>query len=101
MQISVTDWREMKRNSLRGFATIRVGGLIIKDVALHTSHGKRWATLPAKPIIDRDGHAKRNDNGKVQYVPTMEWARRELADDFSNSVIEAVEREYPGATAAD
>ena len=101
MQISLTDWREVKRNSLRGFASVRVGGLIIKDVAVHNSFNKRWAALPSKPIIDRDGQAKRGDNGKVQYVPILEWSRRELSDEFSSSVIEAVEREHPGATEAD
>lgn len=101
MQISLTDWREMKRNSLRGFASVRIGGLLVKDIAVHNSYGKRWAQLPAKPIIDRDGHAKKNDQGKTQYVPVLEWTRRELADDFSNSVVEAIEREHPGATEAD
>ncbi len=101
MQVSVSDWREMKRNSLRGFATVRVGGLVIKDVAVHAAYQRRWAALPAKPMIDRDGHVKRGDNGKIQYVPILEWTRRELADEFSNAVIEAVEREHPGATEAD
>lgn len=101
MQISLTDWREMRRNSLRGFASVRIGGLLVRDIAVHNSHGKRWVSLPSKPIINSDGVARRQDNGKIQYAPILEWSRRELQDEFSEAVIEALEREHPGSTAAD
>ena len=37
MQVSLTDWRSLRRNSLLGFASIRVGALLIKDVTLHSN----------------------------------------------------------------
>ena len=101
MQISLTEWRTMRRNSLRGFATVRIGGLVVRDVAVHNSNGKRWASLPSKPLINADGVAKRLDSGKIQYASIMEWSRRDLQDEFSEAVVEAIEREHPGATAAD
>lgn len=102
MQVSLLSWKSMPRNSLRGFATIRLGkSLSIKDVAIHSSHGRRWAQLPSKPMIDRDGAPQRDDKGKIKYVPLLEWLDRAVADDFSNSVIQAVEREYPGQTSSD
>ena len=101
MQISLTDWREMRRNSLRGFASVRIGDLLVRDIAVHNSHGKRWASLPSKPIVNSDGVARRMDNGKIQYAAILEWSRRELQDEFSEAVIEALEREHPGSTAAD
>ena len=88
----------MNRNSLRGFASVRIGGLLVRDVAVHNSNGKRWAQLPSKPMIGSDGVAMKDDRGKTRYVPLLEWSRRELSDDFSASVIEAVEREHPHAT---
>ena len=89
----------MQRNSLRGFARVRLGKtLIISDVAVHCSHGKRWAQLPSKPQLDRDGNPKRNEAGKIAYVPILEWTDRDAADRFSEAVIGAVERENPGAT---
>lgn len=97
--VSLLAWRPMQRNSLRGFAKIRLGkSLIISDVALHASHGKRWAQPPSKPQIDRDGNTKRDEKGKVAYVPVVELASREAYDLFSEAVIAAVEREHPGAT---
>ena len=101
MQISLTDWREMRRNSLRGFACIRYADLVIRDIAVHNSHGKRWASLPSKPIINSEGVARRQDNGKIQYANILEWSSRDLQDKFSQAVVEALEREHPGSTAAD
>ena len=99
MPISLLGWKSLKKNTLRGFATIRLGAaLSIKDVAVHAMNGKRWASLPAKPMISADGTTKKNDAGKIQYVPILEWLDRDTADRFSNGVIAAVEREHPGET---
>jgi hypothetical protein len=97
--VALLGWKSLQRNSLRGFARIRLGtSMIISDVAVHCAHGRRWAQAPAKPQLDKDGNAKRDDKGKVAYVPIIEWADREASDKFSEAVIAAVEREHPGAT---
>jgi hypothetical protein len=96
MQVSLTDWRPLRRNSLLGFASIRVGALVIKDVTLHSSNGRRWAGLPAKPRMSQGGEIMKDERGKVLYTPVLEWSNRETADRFSNAVIAAVEREHPG-----
>jgi hypothetical protein len=89
----------MVRNTLRGFAKVRLGkALVMHDVAVHCSNGKRWAQAPSKPVINREGVAKRDDRDKIQYVPVITWADRQTADSFSEGVIEAVEREHPGST---
>lgn len=99
MQVALLSWKSVPRNSLRGFATIRLGkSLSIKDVAVHCSNGKRWAALPSKPLIGADGAAMKDDRGKIKYVAIMEWLDRTVSDDFSASVVDAVEREYPGQT---
>lgn len=97
--VSLLSWKSMPRNSLRGFAKIRLGKtLIMNDVAVHCSHGKRWAQLPSKPLLDREGNPKREASGKLTYVPILEWTDREASDRFSEAVIAAVEREHPGQT---
>ena len=65
MQVSLTDWRPLRRNSLLGFASIRVGALLIKDVTLHSNKGKRWAGLPAKPRINAGGEIMKDERGKI------------------------------------
>lgn len=100
--VSLISWKPFAKNSLRGFATVRLGkSLKIADCGVHSSHGRRWVGMPSKPMIDRDGAVVRDDRGKVKYVPLVEWTNKESADMFSEAVIEAVEREHPGATEAD
>jgi hypothetical protein len=91
--IAVVAWKPLLKNTLRGFATIKLrNGLTIYDVAVHTSHGKAWASLPSKPILGADGQAQRDrESGKVRYVPMLEWPDRATADRFSAAVITAVE----------
>ena len=102
MPVSLIAWKAVVRNTLRGFAAVRLGSaLSIKDVAVHCSHGKRWAQLPSKPMLNADGSVMRNEAGKIRYVPLLEWLDKGAADRFSEGVIHAVEREYPGATDAE
>jgi hypothetical protein len=97
--IALLDWKPIKRNSLRGFAKVRYGSLTVRDVSVHTANGKRWANMPSKPIVGQDGVAQK-DGDKIRYVPILEWTSRDASDKFSEEVIAAVEREYPGSTEA-
>lgn len=98
MAVTILEWRPMKRNSLLGFASIQLGALKIKDVTVNTNSGRLWAGLPSKPMVDRDGNAMRNDQGKIRYVPLLEWDSKAAGDRFSASVVAALEVAHPGAT---
>jgi hypothetical protein len=52
------------------------------------------AALRAKPILGSDGAAQCDADGRIQYMPVLEWASR---DAFSVAAVEAVSREYPAA----
>lgn len=102
MPVSLIAWKPMRKNTLLGFAKVRIGtALAVADVTVHTKNGKRWASFPSKPLLTSDGTPKRGDDGRIQYVPILEWLDRETADRFSNGVLSAIEREHPGATSAD
>jgi hypothetical protein len=91
-RLRLLEWRPMSKNSLRGFATVELpSGLVITDVSLHSSHGKCWASLPARPQVERDGTVRRDPDGKIAYSPILKWRDRELADGFSAAVVAAVE----------
>jgi hypothetical protein len=98
LTVSCADWRPLRKNTLLGFARIRIAelDLTIHDVAIHESHGKRWAQLPSRPWIEGD-RLVRDDAGKVKYSPLLEFSRREVRDAFSQSVISAVLRFAPDA----
>src|SRR6516164_5877919 len=80
-------FKPVRRNSLRGFAEVRLPNqLIISDIVIGEGGGRQWALLPSKPMVDRDGNLMRDDAGKIRYTPVVEWASPELRDEFSRRV---------------
>src|ERR1700740_3020135 len=68
-KMTLVEWRPIRKNSLRGFATI---------------------TLPSNPMIKKRGRHKADTSGKSSYVPVLEWATRELSDRFSTAIVDLV-----------
>ena len=96
--IALVDWGPYVKGALRGFAAVLLPiGLKPVDCPVLASDGKVWVNLPAKPVLDRDGKQKIDHDGKPAYAPVAEWRSRELRDRFSDVVIEAIRRLYPGA----
>ena len=69
----------------------------IDDVGIHESHGKWWAALPARPMLDANKQVVIGDDGKPKYVRSLWFDDRETADRFSAAVVEAVMKEKPAA----
>src|SRR3954471_13692535 len=79
-QMSLRAFKPLVKNSLRGFASVELSiGLVLTHVPVLVSHGKAWAALPSKPVLDREGRQAEVD-GKRQYAPILEWRDRSLAD---------------------
>jgi hypothetical protein len=90
-------FRAFAKGSLVGFAAIHVPELrlTVHDVALHRKGWRRWAQLPAKPMV-RDGrHVADAATGKPAYVPIIEFEGHETRDAFSAAVWVAVAEQYP------
>jgi DNA-binding cell septation regulator SpoVG len=86
------------KNTLRGFATVQFpSGMIIHEVAVHANHRGVWASPPGKPMTDRSGQLMRDDDGKQRYVPIISFASKQVRDQWSRVVIEALQAAYPGA----
>ena len=95
-------WKPVIKVSLRGFADVRLpSGLIVRECPVHLSGGRRWATLPAKSQIDRDGQLRHDGRGKIAYTALFEWATSDLRDGFSARVVEIVLEQHPDAFAGD
>jgi len=93
LSISCHDFKPFQRNTLRGFVSIRIAELRldIKDIAIHAKGDSRWAALPAKPMVDK--------NGKIQYSNIFEFTDRGTRNAFSNAVVAAVLDRFPNAFA--
>lgn len=95
----VEEFSALRRNSLRGFAKIRLAsGMILNDVAIHVSgDNKLWAAPPSKPMLDREGQVLRDAEGKIRYVPLIAFATKEQRDRFSSLVVDAMRASHPEA----
>jgi hypothetical protein len=95
---TIEEFKPLSKNSLRGFAHVRMpSGVIFHDVSIHNSSGAWWASPASKPQINRDGMCLRGRDGKILYVPIVSFASRELREKFSNSIIEAMRTAHPEA----
>jgi hypothetical protein len=99
LSVEVEAFKPMRSNTLVGFCTVIIPEMHLKiiDCTLHEKNESRWVGLPAKPWIDRDGVAKRNDDNKIMYAPVLEFSDRETRDAFSARVIAALLDRFPGA----
>jgi hypothetical protein len=96
-RMTLKTFKPIVKGALRGFATVQLPiGIVIADVPICTSHGKTWASLPSKPILDADGrHAE--EGGKRKYAPILRWANRATADRWSQAVVDLVRQHHPDA----
>jgi hypothetical protein len=100
LTIVCSDWKPLRRNTLRGFAKIHIVelGMTIADVVVHETHGKLWAAPPSRAWV-KDDALVRDDNGRTKYSPVFEFDRREVGTAFSAAVIRAVDERFPNALA--
>jgi hypothetical protein len=99
LTVQVEAFTPRRSNTLVGFCTVTVPEmrLRIHDLTVHKKNGSRWIGLPGKPIIDRDGTVRRDDRGKVAYVPVLEFADKATRDAFSAKVIASLLEFAPAA----
>jgi hypothetical protein len=94
----VLDWRPLRRSSLRSFCRIRFpSGIEIADIGVHQAESKIWASPPGKPMIDRDGAALRDEDGKVRYSAIVSFMTHGVRSRWSHAVIAALRDVHPEA----
>ena len=98
----LAEFKPMTKNTLKGFVrgVLDCGdGLVVEisDITIHQRDGREWISWPAKPLIDRDGNALRDEaTGKVRYsVPLVHPADRTVAARIEGAILAAVRRAYP------
>jgi hypothetical protein len=97
MAVTVLEWKPVARNTLLGFAKLQLGALTIMDCPVHNTQGRLWCGLSSKPMVDSSGNARKDDGGKIKYVPLLQWATKEAGTRFSDSVIAALKEKHPDA----
>jgi|SRR5579875_130988 hypothetical protein len=103
----IRQWRPLRRNSLVGFADISLcltssAWLEIDGCSVLAGKDGYWAALPSKPLIDKDGNAVRDPkNGRVQYVPLLNWSDKTVARRWSDALVRLLQTQYPDALASE
>lgn len=99
LTVRVETFKPVRSNTLVGFVDLRITEmhLRIKEATVHQSHDRRWVGLPAKPQIDRQGVARRDERGKIAYASILQFADKATSDAFSTQVIQALLEAYPRA----
>ena len=99
-RMRLLSWKPISKGSLRGFATVELPiGLKLIDCAVFVGTKGAWASLPAKPQLDKDSRQRILADGKSSYSPAVEWRNRDLADRFSAAVVALVRAGHPTALA--
>jgi hypothetical protein len=84
----IEDFKAVTRNSLRGFARIRMpSGMIFHDVVVHHSGETWWAAPAARLVPDKAG--------KSSWQSIVTFASKAIRDRFSTSVITALRISHP------
>jgi hypothetical protein len=101
--ITCQDFKPFRRNTLCGFATIRIAELhmVFKELPIHQKGEKRWASLPARPQVNKDGVANRDAAGKIIYTSLIDIPDQAARDAFSRAVVNAVLEIAPSAFEAE
>jgi len=60
-------------------------------------NGKRWVAMPSERQVDRNGNPRAGANGKQLWSPVIEFASRTAADKFRALILDALQRQHPGA----
>ena len=81
-----------------GYACVRLpNGLVIADIAICTLNGNFWATLPATPIINKNGQHEVDRAGKKRWAANLRWDDRLTHERWSADVVALVREHHPEA----
>jgi hypothetical protein len=89
--------RLIRSGALVGFIDVELpSGMIVRDLAVFASNGKRWVSL-SKPMIGSDAVAKRDEKGRIVYTQLLSFRDKTTADSFRHQVLAEVDRLITGS----
>jgi hypothetical protein len=88
-----SDFVSVERNTLKGFFVLHLpSGIVLHGCTLHRKGDKCWVGLPGRPQVTSDNQLRRDEGGKILYVPVVEVAGRERRERFQRQALDAVNR---------
>jgi hypothetical protein len=85
------------RGSLRGFLVIHFPSFRLSQFGVRIHAGKRWAGLPARPWVDKDGALVKDESTcRVRYKPVLGFDSGQVRWRFSDACTQGLDRYTPG-----
>ena len=95
-RMRLVSWRPLRQGGLLGFATVELPiGLHINECPVLNGAEGVWASLPAKPQLDREGRRRMGFDGKPVWQDVLAWRSRRLQQAFSDRVVALVREAHP------
>ena len=87
MSIEIVSYRKYEKNTLQGFLSIRMTNikLEIHDLCIHQKNGKRWVSLPAKPLLSKES------GDKPSYVAILDFYDKTYLEKFQSATLMALD----------
>jgi len=83
---TISNAKLLRKNSLVGSFDLELpSGMIVRGAMLFEKNGKRWVNFPSREYQKPDG--------SKGYLPLLEFATREISDNFQRQVLPLAERE--------
>ena len=81
LTITVSNYTPLVKRSMVGKCDVHIRELRMtaRGVLILSTNGRQWASLPSPTMLDKDGHALRDENGKVNYAATARRSATHLA----------------------
>jgi hypothetical protein len=100
LTIRVSNYWPLAKLSLVGKCDVHIRELRMtaRGVLILSTNGKWWVSPPSPAKLDKEGHALRDESGKVSYANAFTFDSKEVRRDaFSAAVINALLEVYPDA----
>jgi hypothetical protein len=94
MGVEILDFRLCNRNTLRGFAKVKLSqtGLIIDGITLHERNGQKWLSMQARKY--------EKDDGEEGWARICYFEDRDVWDKFQVATLKAVAAYRPESEGA-
>ena len=89
--LRVLSWTLLRKGALLGTCDVALPiGITLRGVLVFEAHGKRWATPPGIPVLDRERRQIITPQGKPDYKACVTFHTKEIGALFSQKVLEAL-----------
>ena len=82
MRYEIKNFKSFRKNTLRGFFSLRIDHFEIESFTYHEKDGKRWVGMPSKQSKDENGELAWfptvRINDKEKYASFQQWAIAEV-----------------------